>query len=83
MLRGNLKNYGIQLQERLDGWVRLFDVNEWDLMKTIASGDVPHEQEPATTPNMIDPDEKVTANHPTDGRTHSLQYIPRNLLKCN
>ena len=82
MLRTNLKNYGLQLQERLDGWVRLFDVNEWDLMKTIASGDMPHEQTSEKTPNTIDSDEEDVAIQ-THSIPHCLQVIPNNLLKCN
>ena len=81
-LRTNLKEYGLQLQERLDGWVRLFNVNEWDLMKTIASGDMPHEQTSEKTPNTIDSDEEDVAIQ-THSIPHCLQVVPNNLLKCN
>ena len=34
----NAKNYGVLLPERFNSWLKLFEVDEWQSMKQLASG---------------------------------------------
>ena len=96
LLRGTLKYYGVLLPERLNSWLKLFEVDEWQSMKQLASGlsanDDCHRDgnaqnhstehlEDTTTNDTLDSDEDVAIR--TRSLPHCLQLIPSNLLTCN
>ena len=68
MLRTNLKNYGANLPDKMDNWLKLIESDEYEAMKTIASG------EEGTSNNKEDSQSEMSE---FEGADRNAEVIPK------
>ena len=89
MLRTNLNKYGVILPEKMGGWLKLIEPDEYDDMKEIASGRSNDETTRSSDEQSTQGPEKTTQEiaQTTEGIGKALEYghvgvlrLPLNLL---